>query len=82
MPEISRFEGIIIAMYYKDHNPPHFHAIYNDVEALFGLDEGAFIKGFLPSRQSRLVLAWYELHKDELFSMWNSQEFGKIRPLS
>ena len=82
MPEISRFEGIIITMYFNDHTPPHFHATYNDVEALFGLNEGAFIKGHLPSRQARLVLAWYELHKDELLTMWNSKEFKRVKPLS
>ncbi|MCL2212574.1 MAG: DUF4160 domain-containing protein [Oscillospiraceae bacterium] len=82
MPEISRFDGIVITMYFNEHNPPHFHATYNGVEALFDLNEGAFIKGTLPSRQARLVLAWYELHKDELMQIWNSKEFKKIKPLS
>ncbi len=82
MPEISRFEGIIITMYFNEHNPPHFHANYNGIEAIFDLYEGSFIKGALPSRQSRLVLAWYELHKDELIQIWNKKEFTKIKPLS
>jgi len=82
MPEISRFEGIIITMYFNEHNPPHFHAIYNGIEAQFDLNEGAFSKGALPSKQARLVLAWYELHKDELLHLWNSKEFKKIKPLN
>ena len=69
-------------MYFNEHNPPHFHALYNGIEAQFDLTEGAIIKGMLPSRQARLVLAWYELHKDELLQMWDSKEFRKIKPLS
>ncbi|MCL2152978.1 MAG: DUF4160 domain-containing protein [Oscillospiraceae bacterium] len=82
MPEISRFEGIIITMYFNEHNPPHFHATYNGIEAQFDLSEAAFTKGALPSKQARLVLAWYELHKEELFQMWNNKEFRRIKPLS
>ncbi|MCL2048605.1 MAG: DUF4160 domain-containing protein [Defluviitaleaceae bacterium] len=82
MPEISRFSGIIITMYFNEHNPPHFHAVYNGVETLFDLNEGVFIKGALPSKQARLVLAWYELHKDELLQMWNSREFKRVKPLN
>ena len=63
MPEISRFGGIVITMYFNEHNPPHFHASYNGIEAQFDLNEGAFTRGALPSKQARLVLAWYELHK-------------------
>ncbi|MDR1663311.1 MAG: DUF4160 domain-containing protein [Clostridiales bacterium] len=82
MPEISRFESIVITMYFNEHNPPHFHAEYNGTEALFDLNEGAFTKGSLPSKQARLVLAWYELHKDELLEIWNSKKYIKIKPLS
>ncbi len=81
MPEISRFDGIIITMYFKDHNPPHFHVDYNGMEAIYDIDEGAFIKGAIPSRQARLVLAWAEIHKNELIEMWNTNEFRKIEPL-
>lgn len=82
MPELCRFQGIIITMYFNEHNPPHFHAEYNGVETLFDLVQGVFIKGALPSRQSRLVLAWYELHKEELMEMWETKEFRKIKPIS
>jgi hypothetical protein len=81
MPEISRFFGIVIAMYYNEHNPPHFHVRYNEYEAQFDLLEGAFFRGFLPSKQSRLVLAWYEIHRDELLTMWNTKEFHMVKPL-
>ena len=81
MPEISRFFGIVIMMYYNEHNPPHFHVTYNEFTAEFDLTEGAFSKGFLPSKQARLVLAWYEIHKDELIAMWNDKVFRKVKPL-
>jgi len=77
MPEISRFYGIVITMYYDEHNPPHFHATYNGHEAQFDLTQGAFIKGMLPSKQARLVLAWYELHQDELMKNWQDLQHGK-----
>ena len=70
MPIISRFLGIIIAMYWDDHSPPHFHAKYGDyemtVEVLTGVVEGKF-----PKRALRHVLEWYELHKDELLEDWD-----------
>ena len=85
MPEISNFYGIKITMYFDEHNPPHFHCEYNGVEALFDIVEGVFMQGRLPTKQSRLVLAWYELHKEELMENWNNlptgKGFQKIEPL-
>ena len=81
MPEISRFGGIIITMYYQDHIPPHFHVEYNGIEAIYDLEERAFTKGAIPSRQARFVLAWAEMHINELLEMWNTQKFRKIQPL-
>jgi len=81
MPEISRFEGIVITMYFNEQNPPHFHAEYNGVEAQFDIINGVFMKGALPSRQSRFVLAWYEFHKDELLEIWETKSFKKIKAL-
>jgi len=85
MPELSRFYGIVITMYADDHNPPHFHAEYNGRKALFNINDGEFIKGNLPKKEARLVLAWYEIYKDELFQNWNKlktgQGFDKINPL-
>jgi hypothetical protein len=68
-------------MYYNEHNPPHFHAEYNGMEALFDIVNGVFMKGALPTTQSRYILAWYEFHKQELLDMWNTKSFGKIKPL-
>lgn len=86
MPELSRFFGIIITMYTADHNPPHFHVEYAGKTALFDIVNGVFLRGSLPSRESRLVLAWYELHKEELMENWDNLSSGrphnKIAPLS
>ena len=86
MPIISRFFGIIITMNYKEHNPPHFHIEYNEFCAIFDMKEEAITAGYIPSKQLRLVLAWFELHKEELLENWNNmreqRECIKIKPLS
>jgi hypothetical protein len=73
-------------MYADDHNPPHLHAEYNGQEALFDITNGMFVKGNLPKKEARLVLAWYELHKDELIQNWDNLSNGKpqikIKPLN
>ena len=85
MPEISRFLGIVIAMFYNDHNPPHFHAQYDDFKAVIAIETGEVIEGRLPPRVSGLVQEWREYHKDELSEDWNlSRErkaLKKIKPL-
>lgn len=63
------FYGIVISMYYNEHLPPHFHAKYQEHEALFTLD-GEVLSGSLPRRQLRLVAAWTELHEDDLKNDW------------
>lgn len=84
MPTISMFYGIIIRMYGDDHNPPHFHAYYQDYEAVFKLD-GELHEGEMPRKQRRLILAWVELHRDELEANWEiskaKEEPFKIEPL-
>jgi hypothetical protein len=89
MPEISRFFGIIIRMYIEaggSHHLPHIHAHYQDEVGIYGLDPIERIAGSLPRRQERLVLAWVELHKDELVSNWETLQAGrppsKINPLT
>lgn len=71
MPEISRFLGIIILMYYNDHSPPHFHVKYNDYRALFSINELKIIEGNLPKRVISLVLEWAYEHRNELDKDWN-----------
>jgi hypothetical protein len=85
MPEISRFLGIIISMYFADHNPPHFHVEYNEYEALITIQNLTVMEGDLPSRVFRLVKEWAELHRQELMENWNllhtTDTFNKIAPL-
>ena len=84
MPEISRFLGIIIKMYFDDHNPPHFHAFYGDDDAIFSIDRIEVIRGKLPPRVVWLVIEWAELHRKELRKNWEllrEKKFNKIKPL-
>lgn len=85
MPEVSLFYGIRITMYYDDHNPPHFHAEYSGNRCVVDIEEGAIITGFMPNRQLRMILAWVEIHRDELMQNWelakDSKELVKINPL-
>jgi hypothetical protein len=71
MPEVSRFYGIIIRFYYRDHPPTHFHAIYGEFEALIEIETGSIFKGKLPRTAYELVNAWRELHLQELRDDWN-----------
>ena len=83
MPELSRFFGIIIRMYMEvgaPHHLPHFHAYYQDDEAVFSLNPIELIAGSLPRRQQRLVEAWAELHFAELLADWERLQSGR-RPL-
>jgi hypothetical protein len=70
MPEISRFLGIIIRMFYNEHNPPHFHAYYNDFKAEISIETLDIIAGNLPKRVYKLVVEWAVDHKDELKKDW------------
>ena len=85
MPELSRFFGIIIAMYYNDHGPPHFHAKYGGDQASIRIDNGEILEGALGSRALRLVEEWRNLHQAELASDWARaqarQPLTKIDPL-
>jgi hypothetical protein len=85
MPELSRFLGIVIAMYFKDHNPPHFHVLYNEYDAEIEIKTLAILEGELPPRVFGLALEWAGLHKEELLDDWNliqaTGKFNKIQPL-
>ena len=70
MPEISRFFGIVIAIYYKEHGTPHFHARYGDQAGVFSITELRLIEGHLPRRVLALVLEWAFDHRDELMKDW------------
>ncbi|MEK6797101.1 MAG: DUF4160 domain-containing protein [Spirochaetota bacterium] len=86
MPEISRFFGIIISIFYDDHNPPHFHARYGDFKAQILIDGFIVKEGELPPRALGLVIEWAALHKAELMKDWEKAKANlvpdKIEPLA
>ena len=69
MPAISKFLGIIIAMYWDEHNPPHFHTKYGEYKVIVHIITGV-IEGKFPKRALKHVMEWYELHKEELLEDW------------
>jgi len=85
VPELSRFFGIIIAMYYNDHSPPHFHAKYGGEQASIRIDNGVILEGALGPRALRLVDEWRVFHQAELFDDWDRaqarQPLNRIEPL-
>ncbi|MCA0389379.1 MAG: DUF4160 domain-containing protein [Bacteroidetes bacterium] len=85
MPEISRFYGIIITMYYNDHNPPHFHARYGDDVVIVSIEDMEIIEGNFPSRASNMVLEWAKQNKIKLQENWdnirNEKPVFRIEPL-
>ncbi len=85
MPRISQFFGIVIAMYFNDHAPPHFHAIYGEHEAAVAIETLEILEGSLPRRATALVLEWSALHRDELRFNWRRARDGfpldRIAPL-
>ncbi|MDP9224302.1 MAG: DUF4160 domain-containing protein [Actinomycetota bacterium] len=72
MPRISAFYGIVIAMYFRDHAPPHFHAIYGGFEATIVIETLEPLAGRLPTRALRLVQEWAGQHRAELEANWES----------
>lgn len=85
MPVISSFYGIIIYLYFEDHNPPHFHVKYNEFKAIFSIETLGITKGKLPAKAHALVVEWASLHNDELKRSWElakaNKEFNNIEPL-
>jgi hypothetical protein len=85
VPRISEFFGIAIYMYYREHQPPHFHAIYGDEEALIAIETLSLIAGRLSPRAIGLVTEWASMHKDELLADWHLAEskmpLARIEPL-
>ena len=85
MPEICRFYGIVIKLFYKEHNPPHFHAAYGNDEVLIEIRTLAVFAGKIPPRALGLVMEWASLHQEELLELWNDARemrvLNKIEPL-
>ena len=84
MPELSRFLGIVIGMFYREHGVPHFHAVYGEYEISVEVETGR-IHGHFPARALRLVLEWMNLHAPELLENWQlakqGQPLKRIAPL-
>jgi len=70
VPTISRFYGIVIRMYFADHAPPHFHAVYAGEEAVIEIASSEILRGGLPDRALRMVREWTAIHRDELAANW------------
>jgi hypothetical protein len=86
MPELSRFLGMVVSIYFDDHNPPHFHVGYNEEEALISINDLSLLKGNLPPRVLGLAMEWARLHQAELLENWSmvkeSGKYFKIDPLT
>lgn len=85
MPEISRFYGIVIRMYFGDHLPPHFHAYYGSHSVIVSIKNLSIVDGKFPPRALGLVIEWATLHQSELLAFWEKavkgKSIGKIKPL-
>lgn len=88
MPIISQFYGIIIRIFFKDtqkHYLEHIHVQYNEYDAVYSINDIKLLEGSLPQKQHKLVIAWMEIHKEELNALWivsqNDGEIFKIDPL-
>ena len=86
MPEVSRFYGIVVRMYFNDHAPPHFHAEYGGKQIVVGIPTLAVIAGSLPPRATGLVMEWAAQHQSELDHVWqqarNMEPLDRIDPLT
>lgn len=83
MPEITRFYGIIIKMFFKpkEHEPSHIHALYGEYYGSFNIKTLKMIEGDLPKKAQELVIEWLSLYQEELQIMWNEQNIKKLPPL-
>jgi uncharacterized protein DUF4160 len=78
MPAISRFFGIVIKMYFSDHNPPHFHPQYGEQAGLLDIATLQMIEGDLSARPLKMIQEWAAMHQRALLTMWNSKEFQRL----
>lgn len=83
MPEITRFYGIVIKMFFKpkEHEPSHIHALYGEYMGCFNIKTLQMSEGDLPRKAQELVIEWLAMHQDELQEMWNAQSIRKLPPL-
>ena len=83
MPEITRFYGIIIKMFFKpkEHEPSHVHAIYGEYVGIFDISTASMLTGDLPNKAQELVAEWIKLNGSNLQAMWETQKIDKLPPL-
>ena len=88
MPIISLFYGLVVSMYFLDnrqHKQPHIHVRYQDDEAVYSIPDGELLAGKIPPAKARLVVAWIEIHREDLMADWqlavSGQKPHKIEPL-
>lgn len=85
MPVISAFYGIVVQMFYYDHNPPHIHATYGEYRVVISIKDQV-VHGTMPKRALNLIFEWMDLHRDELLEDWDLAQDGeplkKIEPLA
>jgi hypothetical protein len=88
MPVLSLFYGLIISMYYldtKQHNLPHIHVAYQENNAVYSIPDGILLEGWLPSNKEKLLLAWIEIHNEDLMANWklaiSGNKLFRIEPL-
>ena len=81
MPEITRFYGLIIRMFYKEHNPPHIHIEYGEKKGIIDIRAGTMTDGDLPPKALVLAKEWTSAYKEELLDMWEDQKIRRLPPL-
>ena len=83
MPELSRFYGLVIKMFFgaAEHNPPHFHVTYGEHIGVIDMGTLTMEEGDLPARAQALAREWASIHRDELMEIWKTQNFRKVDPL-
>lgn len=83
MPEISRFYGIVIKMFFKlkEHEPSHIHALYGEYIGIFDIKNNIMIQGDLPEKAQALVKEWIRLYSLDLQNMWDTQNMRRLPPL-
>ncbi|MGP1569099.1 MAG: DUF4160 domain-containing protein [Peptoanaerobacter stomatis] len=82
MPEITRFYGILIKIFFvREHNPPHFHAVYGEYNGTFDITTLEMLEGDLPIKAQKLIQEWASQYQDRLMNMWNTKTLEKLPPL-
>ena len=82
MPEISRFYGIVIKIFLtREHNPPHFHALYGEFSGLFDIQTLEMLEGDLPAKAQALIKEWATIYKTDIMNMWDNKVSRKLPPL-